>query len=111
MNTVSIIKYQGTNFETVFDEVFSTEKEALDAAKKFIDMESLKRFIPLLVNPQPKNRVNSSLKIYNVLDNSPCHPSSILGKGTLMYNILINDPKDQQRFNLKRAHAGAHAGF
>ena len=111
MHTVTVVKCQGTNTNRILEEVFATEQEAFESAKKFIEAESIKRSIPLIIDMGYKPRLNDNTKLYNVLDGTPCHSSSLIGTGTLMYLIVLNDPQDHRKFNLKRAHTGAHAGF
>jgi|TARA_B100000035_G_scaffold146591_1_gene124875 hypothetical protein len=110
MHTVSIIKYQGSNFTTIFTASGLNEEELFKQAEKKIVGESLKRYRDYQINKQPRTRLNSGLKIYNVTDVTPSSNDS-LGPGTLSYNILINDPGDLKALEQKRIAAGFHAGF
>lgn len=111
MHTVTIIKCQGTTTTRLLEEAFTTEIEALEKAKKFIEAESMKRSIPLKIDFGYKTRLNEDTKLYNVLDDTPCHYNSLIGNGSLMYLIVLDDPNDHRKFNIKRAHLGVHAGF
>jgi len=110
MHTVSIIKYQGTNLEKIFEASGPDEDQLLEKAKNKILFESLKRYREFKVSPVPRTRLNSNAKIYNVLDNTP-GPNDAFGPGTLSYNILIDDPADLKALEQKRIDAGFHAGF
>ena len=110
MHTVSIIKYQGSTFEKIFETSGGSESDLLEEAKKKILFESLKRHREFRVNDHPRTRLNSGLKIYNVTDVTPSSNDS-LGPGTLSHNILINDPGDLRALEQKRINAGFHAGF
>ena len=110
MNTVSIIKYQGSTFERIFESSGESESDLLEKAKKKILFESLKRHREYKVNEQPRTRLDSGLKIYNVTDVTPSSSDSF-GPGTLSYNIMINDPGDLRTLDQKRINAGHHAGF
>ena len=110
MHTVSIIKYQGTNFTTIFTASGPNEEELFKQAEKKIVGESLKRYREYQISSQPKTRLNSNLKIYNVRDVTPTS-RSVFGSGTLSYNIMIDDPGDLKALEQKRIAAGFHAGF
>lgn len=110
MHTVSIIKYQGTNFTTIFEASGPSEEELFKQAEKKIVGESLKRYREFQIASQPKTRLDSNLKIYNVRDVTPTS-RSIFGPGTLVYNIMIDDPGDLRALEQKRISAGFHAGF
>lgn len=110
MHTVSIIKCQGTNLTTIFTASGPSEEELFKQAEKKIVDESFKRYREYQISSQPKTRLNSNLKIYNVRDVTPT-PRSVFGTGTLSYNIMIDDPDDLKALEQKRIAAGFHAGF
>lgn len=110
MHTVSIIKYQGTNFTTIFTASGPSENDLFKQAEKKIVGESLKRYREYKISSQPRTRLNSNLKIFNVRDVTPS-PNDSLGPGTLAYNIMIDDPGDLRVLEQKRINAGFHAGF
>ena len=95
MNTISIHKIRPGGSSQIYQSYGKDQMLLIENAIKFVNSEGLKINEQYIVNTSPRKRRDSNMMIYNVHNLKNAHPhSNMMCTDRLVFNIVLNDPKD-----------------
>ena len=115
MTPVSIHKIRPGGSDRIYQSYGTDSILLVENAVKIINEAGLKVNEQYIVNMSPRKRLDNDMWIYNVHNLKTAHPhSNMMCTDRLVFNIIINDPKDKDIIEASRLEwikSGFHAGI
>jgi len=95
MNSVSIHKIRSGGSDQIYHSYGADQILLIENAVKVVNSEGLKVNEQYIVNMSPRKGLDDNMRIYNVHNLKIAHPhSNMMCTDRLVFNIVLNDPKD-----------------